>query len=429
MKLGLLHSPSLTMSMPASTCLRTISRTFLASAFSYAASSTLPPSKRACSAASMSAGRGRLPVWVVRMRSMLGFMDEVYSSPRARGPCDGGAWANRLSGQARKAGGRVQRRRADRPAGAVHRRSSRDRPRPARDPGDPSGRRRTDRHAGRPVQAEGRIQPAPLHALRVDQRGGLQERRLQAFRPRADHPDLALLLRRRALQRGPGAGSRRVHRLRARQPRQAQLRHDRPRLGPGSARARARESRRNPPDRHSVQGRRRRGERPHRGPGASLRFADAQRPAAIQGRTAARPRRHEPRAPRRRAANTDIDREGARLRALRLARPPRRRGALAATSPERLAAAPQIPTLTEKGLAFVRFGWLGLCGGAGTPQPVIALLNRQGGAIVKSPEYRDLIEKAGSVAVSSSPEQLAQILHETYEQTAGIAREFGLQMD
>src|ERR1044071_1615197 len=102
---------------------------------------------------------------------------------------------------------------------------------------------------------------------------------------------------------------------------------------------------------------------------------------------------------------------------------------LAVTSPERLAAAPQIPTLTEKGLAFVRFGWLGLCGGAGTPQPVIALLNRQVGAIVKSPEYRDLIEKAGSVAVSSSPEQLAQILHETYEQTAGIAREFGLQMD
>jgi tripartite-type tricarboxylate transporter receptor subunit TctC len=50
-------------------------------------------------------------------------------------------------------------------------------------------------------------------------------------------------------------------------------------------------------------------------------------------------------------------------------------------------------------------------------------------AIVKSPEYRDLIEKAGSVALSSSPEELAQILHETYEQTARIAREFGLQLD
>ena len=60
---------------------------------------------------------------------------------------------------------------------------------------------------------------------------------------------------------------------------------------------------------------------------------------------------------------------------------------------------------------------------------VVALLNRQVGAIVKSPEYRDLIEKAGSVALSSTPEELSQILRDTYEQTAGIAREFGLQMD
>ena len=82
MKLGLLISPSLTISMPASTCLRTISRTLRASAFSYAASSTLPPSKRACSAASMSAGRGRLPVWVVRMRSVLRFI--VVAPPMTR---------------------------------------------------------------------------------------------------------------------------------------------------------------------------------------------------------------------------------------------------------------------------------------------------------------------------------------------------------
>ena len=102
---------------------------------------------------------------------------------------------------------------------------------------------------------------------------------------------------------------------------------------------------------------------------------------------------------------------------------------LAVTSAERLAAAPEIPTLAEKGLPYVRFGWLGICGGAGTPQPVIALLNRQIAAIVKSPEYRDLIEKAGSVPLSSTPEELAKILAETYEQTAAVSREFGLQLD
>jgi len=102
---------------------------------------------------------------------------------------------------------------------------------------------------------------------------------------------------------------------------------------------------------------------------------------------------------------------------------------LAVTSPERLAAAPEIETLTEKSLPFVRFGWLGVCAGAGTPQPVIALLNRHITSIVKSPGYRELIEKAGSIPVSSTPEELGKILVETYEQTARISREFGLELD
>jgi tripartite-type tricarboxylate transporter receptor subunit TctC len=102
---------------------------------------------------------------------------------------------------------------------------------------------------------------------------------------------------------------------------------------------------------------------------------------------------------------------------------------LAVTSPERLAAAPEVPTLSEKGLKFVRFGWLGICAGAGTPQQAIALLHRHVAEAVKAPDYRQLIEKAGSVPLSSSPEELARILAETYEQTAATVREFGLQQD
>ncbi len=101
---------------------------------------------------------------------------------------------------------------------------------------------------------------------------------------------------------------------------------------------------------------------------------------------------------------------------------------LAVTSPERLGVAPEIPTLVEKGLPFVRFGWLGVCAGAGTPQPIIAALNRHIVGIVKSPDYREMIEKAGSIPLSSTPEELEKILAETYEQTARISREFGLQL-
>ena len=40
-----------------------------------------------------------------------------------------------------------------------------------------------------------------------------------------------------------------------------------------------------------------------------------------------------------------------------------------------------------------------------------------------------MIEKAGSIPLSSTPEELAKIIADTYEQTVGISREFGLQFD
>jgi tripartite-type tricarboxylate transporter receptor subunit TctC len=101
---------------------------------------------------------------------------------------------------------------------------------------------------------------------------------------------------------------------------------------------------------------------------------------------------------------------------------------LAVSSAERLAAAPEIPTLVEKGLPFIRFGWLGICAGSGTPQPVITILNREIAAVVQSADYRAMSDKAGTVALSSTPEELARILAETYEQTAKISKEFGLQL-
>jgi tripartite-type tricarboxylate transporter receptor subunit TctC len=102
---------------------------------------------------------------------------------------------------------------------------------------------------------------------------------------------------------------------------------------------------------------------------------------------------------------------------------------IAVTSPERLAPVPEIPTLGEQGVPFVRFGWLGFCAGGGTAQSIIALLNRHVGAIVNSAEYRSMIEKAGSIPLSSTPEELARILTDTYEQTVAVSREFGLQAD
>ncbi len=102
---------------------------------------------------------------------------------------------------------------------------------------------------------------------------------------------------------------------------------------------------------------------------------------------------------------------------------------LAISSPQRLASAKDIPTLTEKNIPFVRFGWLGICAGAGTPQPIITELNRHIAAIVASKDYRELIEKGGSLPESSTPAELGQVIVQTRDEVASTIVEFGLQQD
>jgi tripartite-type tricarboxylate transporter receptor subunit TctC len=99
------------------------------------------------------------------------------------------------------------------------------------------------------------------------------------------------------------------------------------------------------------------------------------------------------------------------------------------SAPERLKNLADIPTLTEKGVDFVRFGWLGICAGTGTPQPVLDLLRRHVAAIVDTAEYRTMIEKAGSIAVSSTPDELRQVITQTLDDVAASIREFGMQQE
>jgi tripartite-type tricarboxylate transporter receptor subunit TctC len=100
---------------------------------------------------------------------------------------------------------------------------------------------------------------------------------------------------------------------------------------------------------------------------------------------------------------------------------------LAVTAPARLPAAAPVPILKEVGIDYVRFGWLGICVAGGTPQPIIDRLNREIATVVATPEYRRMIESAGSIAESSSPNELGLIIRQTLDDVAATIREFGLQ--
>ena len=101
---------------------------------------------------------------------------------------------------------------------------------------------------------------------------------------------------------------------------------------------------------------------------------------------------------------------------------------IAVTSPKRLKAAPDVPTLTENGVNFVAFGWLGVCTGAGTPQPIISLLNRDIGSIVNSSGYAAIVEKGGEIPTSSTPEELQKVIDHTYNQVEKTIRKYHMQV-
>jgi tripartite-type tricarboxylate transporter receptor subunit TctC len=102
---------------------------------------------------------------------------------------------------------------------------------------------------------------------------------------------------------------------------------------------------------------------------------------------------------------------------------------LAATSPERLKSFPDVPTLTERGFPLTPFGWLGICAGAGTPKPIVDLLNRHIVSITQSDEYREFLEKAGNIPMSTTPEEFGRILIQTVDEAAPTIREFHMQIE
>jgi tripartite-type tricarboxylate transporter receptor subunit TctC len=99
---------------------------------------------------------------------------------------------------------------------------------------------------------------------------------------------------------------------------------------------------------------------------------------------------------------------------------------LAVTAPARLASAPRVPTLQEVGIDYVRFGWLAICAARGTPPPVIDRLNREIAAVVAAPDYKAMIENAGSIAVASTPDELGRIIRQTVDDVATTMQEFAL---
>jgi tripartite-type tricarboxylate transporter receptor subunit TctC len=82
--------------------------------------------------------------------------------------------------------------------------------------------------------------------------------------------------------------------------------------------------------------------------------------------------------------------------------------ALAVTSAKRAAAAPEIPTIAESGIAglagFDAYSWSGLSTTAGTPPAVVAALNAETARISRDPAYLEILKSVGVEPVIASAE-------------------------
>ncbi len=85
--------------------------------------------------------------------------------------------------------------------------------------------------------------------------------------------------------------------------------------------------------------------------------------------------------------------------------------ALGIASLERAGFAPQLPTLSEAGLAgFETVQWYGVVAPARTPTAIVERLNREINAILDKPEFIDVLARDGAVALKRTQEQFRQLI-------------------
>jgi tripartite-type tricarboxylate transporter receptor subunit TctC len=104
--------------------------------------------------------------------------------------------------------------------------------------------------------------------------------------------------------------------------------------------------------------------------------------------------------------------------------------ALAVTTMQRSAAAPEIPTMNEAGVpGYDANAWFGVFAPAGTPPAIIARLNREIVSIIKQPKVRKTLMALGSEPVGSTPEEFGQFYRNEVEKWGKVIRAANIQID
>ena len=104
--------------------------------------------------------------------------------------------------------------------------------------------------------------------------------------------------------------------------------------------------------------------------------------------------------------------------------------ALAVTSPARLEALPEIPTVAESGLpGFEYIGWLGIAAPAGTPVPIVERLQREIAVILLTDEARRYFASNGREPVASTPVAFAAFIRAEHAKWGKVIRDSNIKAE
>ena len=104
--------------------------------------------------------------------------------------------------------------------------------------------------------------------------------------------------------------------------------------------------------------------------------------------------------------------------------------ALGVLSPKRFPASPEIPSAPESGLPEIESNvWFGLFAPAGTPKSIIAKINRDVVAVLRTPEARDALLAQGAEAAPMTPDEFGAFLKKEIDKWGRVIKTAGIKSE
>ncbi len=104
--------------------------------------------------------------------------------------------------------------------------------------------------------------------------------------------------------------------------------------------------------------------------------------------------------------------------------------ALATTGKERSPILPNVPTMAEAGVpGYEATLWVGVMAPAGTPKPIVDLLNTEINKILARPDVKETLAKQGAVGMSMTPAEFDAFLRAQIAKWEKVVKSAGLKLD